>query len=124
MLHGHPADLDAVTARLSPALGRVDNHIHAAGLDHILEVGVRLSQTIDLLNVHIHLFQVFIGALGSEQLYAQVVQLTSDTHCFALVLVLDGDDDAAALLGHLHVGALEGFQQCLGIGLGNAQAPG
>ena len=77
---------NTIAACLSPALGGVDDHIHTAGLDHILEVGMCLPQAVDLLDVHVRAL-VFIGALGGEQLHAQVVQLASDAHCFALVLV-------------------------------------
>lgn len=62
------------------------------------------------------------GAAGGEKLNAHIIKAPGDANHLVLVLVLDGNDDAPALLGGLHTSALEGLEQRLGEGLGQAQA--
>ena len=122
VLHSAAADLPAVAVLPLGAAGGVEDHIHHAGLDHVLNVGMGVAQTLHQLDLDIPLGQVGMGAAGGIELHTKLHHLLCQLRNLFLILILDGEDDLAALSRHLHTGALEGLQQRLGEGLGKAQA--
>ena len=122
VLHGGAADFEAVGAVLAAPGGGVDDQIHGAGGDHVQDVGVGLGHPGHPAALDPGGLQGVGGAGGGQDLNAHIGHAPGNAHDLALVLVLHGDDDPAAPLGRLHVGPLEGLQQGLGEGLGQAQA--
>ena len=121
VLHGGAADLEAVAVLLAPLGGGVDDQVNGAALDHVQNVGVGLGDTVDPLALDASLREGVAGAGGGIDLHAHLLEAPGDAYHLGLVLVLHGDNDPAAALGHLQTGALEGLQQGLGIGLGQTQ---
>ena len=54
------------------------------------------------LHCDARLLEHVAGAGGGKELDAHLLKAPGDAHDLLLVLVLDGDDDTAATLGHLH----------------------
>ena len=80
-----------------------------------------LRDAVDPLALDARLLEHVAGAGGGKELDAHLLKAPGDAHNLLFVLVLDSDDDTAATLGRLQTGPLEGLQQGLREGLGQAQ---